>query len=113
MPRMTPGMTSGAIMRKYRTPLNRKFSCSKRNAAQVPRNVEITVTATATRNDVARLRRFVSSWKIPYFWGPSPKNQSSVNPSQGSDGYIELLKARIIVTTSGAKRMTKYVKMNR
>ena len=37
----------------------------------------------------------------------------SVNPSQGSDGYIELLKARIIVTTSGAKRMKKYRKMNR
>jgi hypothetical protein len=75
--------------------------------------VERHATVRATRNEKARLRRFAWSLNMPNFSGPLPKNQSRVNPSHGRDGYMESLKARIMVTTRGANKRTKYAPMNR
>jgi hypothetical protein len=106
IPRITPGITIGAIISRYIRFLSGKFSCSKRNAAQVPIAVDIRETAIASRKDTPKALRFIGSWKKPVFL-PVPKNQSNVNPFQGRVGIMELLKARIQVIRSGAKRKKK------
>jgi len=107
MPRMTPGMTNGASIRKYRAFLPRKFSCSNRKAAHTPTTTHEMDTQTAVWKLTQMARRLSASSKMPTRFGPADVNQSRVKPRQGRDGKSESLKARTQVTKSGANRKTK------
>jgi hypothetical protein len=74
----------------------------------VPTVVLKRVTQKATLKETYNPFKFLASLKMPIFSGPSPKNQSKVNPYHGRDGNKESLKARIQITKSGANRTKKY-----
>ena len=108
MPRMTPGITSGARARKYSGWRNGKRSCSNRKAAMVPSISDRADTAKAVWMLTQIADRLRSSWKMPVRCSLSARNQSSVKPCHGRPGKSESLKARILVITSGENRNTKY-----
>ena len=85
MPRITPGITSGASMSSDSADLPRKSTRSSRNAFAVPTATDSTVTALATQTDVTMLFRSGASAKSPVRPCP-PTNQSSVNPRHGGAG---------------------------
>jgi hypothetical protein len=73
--------------------------------------VEMDVTQIATYKETLNPFMFLASLKIPILSGPSPKNQSRVNPFHGREGKLELLNASTIITISGEKSSTKYNKI--
>ena len=86
MPRITPGITSGASMSSDSADLPRKSTRSSRNAFAVPTSTESTVTALATHTLVAMLFSSGASAKSPVRPVPPPTNQSSVKPRHGGAG---------------------------
>jgi hypothetical protein len=107
IPRITPGITRGASIRKKRTCLKANSSCSNKKAPIVPTIVENIETKKATLKLTHMLSRLIWSWKIPVLSMEVPVNQSRVNPFHGSAGNMESLNASTQVIARGAKRNTK------
>ena len=87
MPRITPGITSGASIISETAALPRNATRSRRNALAVPTATDSTVTQQATSTLVATLFSKGPSAKSPTrLFAPPPRNQSSVNPRHGGAG---------------------------
>ena len=87
MPRITPGITSGASISSDSADLPRKVARSSRNAFAVPTATDSTVTqqATTTLVDDALQQRRVGE-EPGAALAPPPTNQSSVKPRHGGAG---------------------------
>ena len=87
MPRITPGITSGASISSDSADLPRKRARSSRKALAVPTATDSTVTQPATTTLVQMLVSSGASAKSPTRpRAASPTNQSSVKPRHGGAG---------------------------
>ena len=86
MPRITPGITSGASISSDSADLPWNRVRSSRNAFAVPTTTARSVTHAATMMLVPMLFSNGPSAKSPTRRTPSPRNQSNVKPRHGGAG---------------------------
>ena len=87
MPKMTPGITSGASIMSEKNDLPRNCVRSNKNALLVPMSTASTVTQLATTTLVQTLAMSARSANKPLRPACAlPKNQSQVKPCQGGAG---------------------------
>jgi hypothetical protein len=86
MPRITPGITSGASISIDSACLPGKRARSIKKALVVPTSTASSVTQAATTTLVQRLASMGPSENRPVRPALLPKNQSSVKPRQGGAG---------------------------
>ncbi len=87
MPRITPGITSGASISSDSADLPRNRARSSRNALAVPTTTDSSVTHAATITLVPTLFSSGAVGEKPGATAPPPpRNQSSVTPRHGGAG---------------------------